>query len=173
MRSDLITDFTIQLATLSEAGIPIVRALTILEGQTRPGPFKSVLQELTEDVSGGTPLSEAMAKHPRCFDSLYSSMVRAGEAGGVLDRILNRLAAFREQAAEIRGKIIGAMIYPIVLTLVAAVVVSGVILFVIPRFQEIFDSFSIELPATTQILLNAANLRRHAGIWSSASRFHS
>ena len=158
MRSDLITDFTVQLATLSEAGIPIVRALTILEGQTRPGPFKGVLQELNEDVSGGTPLSEAMAKHPRCFDPLYSSMVRAGEAGGVLDRILNRLAAFREQAAEIRSKIIGAMIYPIILTLVAAVVVSAVILFVIPRFQEIFDSFSIELPGTTQILLNASEL---------------
>jgi type IV pilus assembly protein PilC len=156
VRGDLITDFTVQLATLSEAGIPIVKALTILEGQTRPGPFKGVLQELTEDVAGGTPLSEAMAKHGRVFDSLYSSMVRAGEAGGVLDRILNRLAAFREKAAEIRAKIVSAMIYPIILTIVAAVVVAGVILFVIPRFSEIFTSFNIQLPEMTRILLDSS-----------------
>lgn len=156
VKSALITDFTIQLATLSEAGIPIVKSLTILEGQLRPGPFKRVLAELTEDVAGGTPLSEAMAKHPRCFDELYSSMVRAGEAGGVLDRILNRLAAFREKAAEIRGKVVGAMIYPIILILVAAIVVAGVIVFVIPKFKEIFESFDIELPRATQILLDSS-----------------
>ncbi|MCP3917492.1 MAG: type II secretion system F family protein [bacterium] len=156
VKTDLITDFTIQLATLSEAGIPIVKALTILEGQMRPGPFKGVLQELTEDVAGGTPLSDAMGKHPRCFDSLYSSMVRAGEAGGVLDRILNRLAAFREKAAEIKSKIVGAMIYPIVLVFVATVVVAGVIVFVIPRFQDIFTSFNITLPGPTQILLDSS-----------------
>ena len=120
VKADLITDFTVQRATLSEAGIPVVKSLTILEGQTRPGPFKAVLQELTEDVSGGTPLSEAMSKHEKCFDSLYSSMVRAGEAGGVLDQILVRTAAFREKSAEIRAKIVGAMIYPIVLIVVAA-----------------------------------------------------
>ena len=76
-----MTEFTIQLATLTEAGIPIVKALAILEGQTRPGPFKGVLQDLVEDVSSGTPLSEAMGKHEKVFDRLYSSMVRAGEAG--------------------------------------------------------------------------------------------
>src|SRR5580765_8034210 len=95
----VITDFTIQLATLTEAGIPIVKALTILEGQTRPGPFKTILQDLVEDVSAGTPLSESMAKHPKVFDRLYSSMVRAGEAGGVLDRVLVRQATFMENAA--------------------------------------------------------------------------
>lgn len=157
VKSDLITDFTIQLATLTEAGIPIVKALTILGGQMRPGPFKAVLEEMTEDVSGGTPLSEAMGKHPRCFDDLYSSMVRAGEAGGVLDRILNRLAAFREKAAEIRSKFIGAMIYPIIVVLVALGVVSGVVVFVIPKFKEIFDSFNIELPQATKILLNGSD----------------
>jgi len=157
VKRDLITDFTIQLATLTEAGIPIVKALTILGGQMRAGPFKSILEEMTEDVSGGTPLSEAMGKHPRCFDDLYSSMVRAGEAGGVLDRILNRLAAFREKAAEIRSKFIGAMIYPVVVVLVAVGVVSGVVVFVIPKFKEIFDSFNIELPQATKILLNGSD----------------
>jgi type IV pilus assembly protein PilC len=154
IKADLITDFTVQLATLSEAGIPIVKSLTILEGQTRPGPFKWVLQEITEDVAAGTPLSEAMAKHARCFDSLYSSMVRAGEIGGVLDRILTRLAAFREKAAAIRSKVVGAMIYPIVLTVVATSVVSFVIVWVIPKFEEIFESFNITLPNVTQILLD-------------------
>ena len=152
----LITEFTVQLATLSEAGIPVVKALAILEGQTRPGPFKAVLQDLVEDVSAGTPLSEAMAKHPRVFDRLYSSMVRAGEAGGVLDRVLTRQAAFLERAAEMRSKIVGATIYPSVIVLVAVAVVSAVIVWVIPKFEEIFQSFAIELPPVTQLLLDVS-----------------
>lgn len=156
VKSDLITDFTVQLATLSEAGIPIVKALTILEGQMRPGRFKGILAEVTEDVASGTPLSEALGKHPTCFDTLYSSMVRAGEAGGVLDRILTRLAAFREKAAEIRGKVIGAMIYPLILSLVAGGVITAVVLFVIPRFEELFQSFNVELPQITQVLLDSS-----------------
>ena len=157
MRGDLVTDFTIQLATLSEAGIPVVKALTILEGQTRPGPFKWVLREMTEDVSGGLPLSEAMSKHPRCFDMLYSSMVRAGEIGGVLDRILQRLATFREKAAAIRSKVVGAMIYPIILSIISVAVVSFVIAWVIPKFSEIFQSFNITLPDVTQLLLDISD----------------
>ncbi len=152
-----INDFTVQLATLSSAGIPIVRALSILERQTRPGPFKNVLGELVEDVSAGTPLSEAMAKHGRVFDDLYSAMVRAGEAGGVLDQVLQRLAAYRERAAEIRSRLFGAMIYPLVIVVVAASVVSAVIVWVIPRFQQIFDSFDVELPGVTQLLLNVSD----------------
>jgi len=157
VKAQLITDFTVQLSTLSEAGIPIVKALTILEGQTRPGPFKHVLQDLVEDVSGGTPLSEAMAKHEGVFDDLYASMVRAGEAGGVLDRILQRLATFREKAAEIRSNIRGALIYPTVILIVAIGVMSAVIVWVIPRFKEIFTSFSVELPPVTQLLLDISD----------------
>lgn len=155
--SQMVTDFTVQLSTLSEAGIPVVKALTILEGQTRPGPFKDVLAEVTEDVAGGMPLSEAMAKHGRCFDSLYSSMVRAGEAGGVLDRVLRRLADFREKAAEIRATVRGALIYPCVILVVALAVVSAVIVFVIPKFQEIFRSFNVSLPPITQVLLDVSD----------------
>jgi type IV pilus assembly protein PilC len=153
----LVTEFTTQLATLSGAGIPIVKALTILEGQTRPGPFKSVLQDLVEDVSAGTSVSEAMGKHPGVFDTLYASMVRAGETAGVLDTILRRIATFREKAAAIRSKLVGAMIYPMVVGFVAVAVVSAVIVFVIPRFKDIFESFDTELPAITQILLNGSN----------------
>ncbi|HED64795.1 MAG TPA: type II secretion system F family protein [Planctomycetes bacterium] len=152
-----VNDFTVQLATLSSAGIPIVRALTILERQIRPGPFKNVVGELVEDVSAGTPLSEAMAKHPRVFDDLYSSMVRAGEAGGLLDSILQRLAKYRERASEIRGKVVGAIIYPAVIVCVAIAVVTAVIVFVIPKFRQIFDSFDVPLPAVTQLLLNLSD----------------
>jgi type IV pilus assembly protein PilC len=155
--SGIVTEFTTQLATLTGAGIPIVKALTILEGQTRPGPFKGVLQDLVEDVSAGTALSESLAKHPRVFDPLYSSMVRAGEAGGVLDRILLRVAAFREKAAQIRSKIIGALIYPAVVAFVAIAVVSAVIVWVIPKFKDIFESFDAELPGMTKTLLEASD----------------
>lgn len=161
--AQVVTDFTVQLSTLTEAGIPVVKALTILEGQTRPGPFKDVLAELVEDVSGGTPLSEAMGKHAQAFDELYSSMVRAGEAGGVLDRILQRLASFREKAAEIRAQVRGAMIYPAVILVVAIGVLSAVIVWVIPRFQDIFRSFQVELPATTRILLDVSDFA--VGYW--------
>jgi type IV pilus assembly protein PilC len=152
-----VTDFTVQLATLSEAGIPVVKALAILEGQTRPGPFKDVLAEVVEDVSGGAPLSDALAKHDRAFDSLYSSMVRAGEAGGVLDRVLQRLAVFREKAAEIRARIRNATLYPAMVSLVAVAVVTFVIVWVIPRFQTIFESFGVTLPGVTQLLLDISS----------------
>jgi type IV pilus assembly protein PilC len=152
-----VNDFTIQLATLSEAGIPVVKALTILEGQTRPGPFKYVLQDIVEDVSGGTPLSEAMAKHDPVFDGLYSSMVRAGEAGGILDTVLTRLATFREKAAAIKATVRGAMIYPMVILTVAIGVIAAVITWVIPKFREIFDSFGVDLPGSTQALLSISD----------------
>lgn len=154
----IVNDFTIQLATLSEAGIPVVKALTILEGQTRPGPFKYVLQDLVDDVSGGTPLSEALAKHDPVFDGLYSSMVRAGEAGGILDTVLLRLATFREKAADIRATVRGAMIYPMVILTVAMSVLAAVITWVIPKFREIFDSFGVDLPGSTEALLSLSDV---------------
>lgn len=159
----VVNDFTVQFATLSAAGIPIVRALTILEGQTRPGPFKNVLRELVEDVSAGTPVSEAMAKHEGCFDRLYAAMVRAGEAGGVLDQILERLAQYRERIAEIRGQIVSATVYPALIVVVAVAVVAAVIVLVIPKFQTIFDSFDVELPGPTRFLLDVSEVMK--GYW--------
>ncbi len=156
--AQLVTDFTVQLATLSGAGISIVKALTVLEGQMKPGPFKTVLTELVEDVAAGTPLSESMSKHERVFDRLYSEMVHAGEVGGVLDSVLTRLAIFREKAATIRAKVVGALVYPAVVVLVALTVVSVVIVWVIPKFREIFQSFDVGLPAMTQILLDISEL---------------
>jgi len=156
--SSAVTEFTIQLSTLSSAGIPIVRALKILHNQSPKGPFKEVLGELVEDVAAGTPMSEAMAKHGRCFNDLYAAMVRAGEAGGVLDIILERLAILREKIADLRAKVIGALIYPSVVVAVAFTVVAIVIVWVIPKFKEIFDSFDVELPQTTLILLNTSDV---------------
>jgi type IV pilus assembly protein PilC len=160
--SQLLTDWTVQMAVLSEAGIPVVRALKILEGQARPGAFKSIQGELVEEVSGGAPLSEAMTRHGRVFDTLYTAMVRAGETGGVLDVVLSRLAYFRERAAAVRSKVVGALIYPAIVLFVALIVVTVVMLFVIPRFREVFSSFGIEMPRPTQILL---------GISSYATRY--
>jgi type IV pilus assembly protein PilC len=156
IRPGQVTDFTIQLATLTEAGIPIVKALTILEGQMRPGPFKAVLQEVVEDVSSGTPLSEALEKHPRAFDRLYANMVRAGEAGGVLGTVLERQARYQESVQNIKAKVRNATIYPSVIIAVAVLVISAVIIFIIPRFEEIFRSFRVELPRMTQILLDVS-----------------
>jgi len=152
----LVTDFTLQLATLSEAGIPIAKALSILEGQARPGPFKDVLGALLEDVSAGTPLSESLSKHPKVFDRLYSSMVRAGEAGGVLDAVLTRQAEYMEKVREVRAKVVGALVYPTVIICVACAVVTAVVLFIIPKFEEIFRSFHITLPAMTRFLLDGS-----------------
>src|SRR5262245_18988431 len=100
-----ITQFTSQLSTLQDAGLPIVRSLKILEGQLERGPFKSTLVDVTEDVESGSPLSDALAKHPQLFDGLYTNLVKAGEAGGVLDVILARLAGFMEKAARLRKKV--------------------------------------------------------------------
>lgn len=156
VRPRQVTDFTVQLATLSEAGIPIVKALTILEGQMRPGPFKSVLQDVVEDVTSGTPLSEALEKHPQAFDRLYANMVRAGEAGGVLETVLERQAKYQENVENVKAKIKNATIYPSVIVTVAVLVIAAVIVFIIPRFEEIFSSFGIQLPRLTQILLDVS-----------------
>jgi type IV pilus assembly protein PilC len=155
--SGLLTEFTINLSTLSDAGIPIVRALSILEGQLRPGAFKRVLSDVRDEVESGTAMSEAMKKHPAAFDRLYCNMVKAGETGGALDAILMRLAVFMERTRNIRDKAKGAMTYPIVVVFVAVLVIGIVFTFVIPKFREIFDSFDIELPTLTRTLIGASD----------------
>ena len=152
-----LTLFTRQLSTLQDAGLPLLRSLQILETQQRPGLLKSVLSQVSEDVESGSTLSDAMAKHPKAFDRLYCKMVNAGEIGGVLDVILQRLAIFMEKAQRLRRRIIGAMIYPCVVIMVAVVIVTGIMVFVIPKFQEIFNDFEVELPGLTIWLTNVSN----------------
>ncbi len=152
-----IVSFTRQLSTLQDAGLPLLRSIQILEQQERPGLLKSILSQVAEDVESGSTLSDAMAKHPKAFDRLYSKMVNAGEIGGVLDLILQRLANFLEKAQRLKQRIKGAMIYPIVVVIIAVLIVTGIMVFVIPKFQEIFNDFEVELPALTVWLIETSN----------------
>jgi len=151
-----LTLFTRQLSTLQDAGLPLLRSLQILEQQQKPGLLKSILAGVAEDVEAGSTLSDAMAKHPKAFDRLYCKMVNAGEIGGVLDIILQRLANFMEKAQRLRRRIIGAMIYPVVVVCIAVLIVTGIMYFVIPKFQEIFNDFDVELPSLTIWLIDAS-----------------
>jgi type IV pilus assembly protein PilC len=150
--------FTRQLSTLQDAGLPILRSLMILEGQSKPGPLKNSLIGVIEDIEGGSTLSEAMAKQPKAFDDLYVNMVKAGEAGGALEVILQRLAEFKERAQSLKRKVIGAMIYPAAVITVAIAIVSGIMIFIIPKFKKIFLGFDVELPDITVMLLNFSDL---------------
>ncbi len=152
-----LTLFTRQLSTLQDAGLPLLRSLQILEGQQRPGLLKSIIGGVAEDVEAGTTLSDAMAKQPRAFNRLYCKMVNAGEIGGVLDVILQRLADFMEKAQRLRSRVIGAMIYPIAVLTVAVVIVTGIMIFVIPKFQDIFNDFDVELPGLTIWLIDTSS----------------
>ncbi|RME74716.1 MAG: type II secretion system F family protein [Planctomycetota bacterium] len=148
-----LTHFTTQLATLQDAGLPLVRSLKILEGQLKPSPLKYMLAEVAEDVESGSTLSDALAKHPKAFDRLYVNMVKAGEAGGVLDTILERLAEFMEKSLKLRKKVVGAMIYPIVVITVAGLILGGIMTFVVPKFLDMFEEMpNVEVPWPTLML---------------------
>lgn len=149
-----LVGFTRQLSTLQDAGLPILRSLQILEQQQKPGLLKAIIGGVGDEVEGGGTLSDAMAKYPKAFDKLYVNMIAAGEAGGVLDLILSRLADFMEKAAKLKKKVIGAMIYPVVVITIAVAIVTMIMIFVIPKFQTIFSDFHVALPEVTQILMN-------------------
>ena len=149
-----LTTFTRQLSTLQDAGLPLLRSLQILEQQQKPGLLKGVLQGVVEEVEGGSSLSEAMAKFPRAFNPLYTKMVAAGEVGGVLDVILQRLSEFMEKAQKLKRKVVGAMIYPIAVITIAVLIVTGIMLFIIPKFQDIFKDFGVKLPGITNMLIS-------------------
>jgi len=154
VRQKTLVTFTRQMSTLQDAGLPILRSLAILEQQQKPGGFKNMLAGVHDDVSGGATLSDAMAKHPKAFDKLYTKMIAAGEVGGVLDLILQRLADFMEKAAKLKRRIIGAMVYPAVVILVASAIVLGIMILIVPKFEAIFDDFGTELPGLTLMLMN-------------------
>ena len=146
--------FARQFSTMIDAGLPIIQCLDILYSQQDNKTFKRVLKDIKESVEGGSTLAEALNKYPKNFDDLFVNMIAAGEAGGILDTILRRLAAYMEKAAKLKAQVKGAMTYPII-TLTIAVIVLGVILvFVIPVFQKMFADFGGELPAPTQVVVN-------------------
>ncbi len=152
-----LTNFTRQLSTLQDAGLPLLRSLQILEGQLKPGKLKNVLVDVCEEVEGGSALSEAMAKHPKAFNRLYSKMVNAGEIGGVLDIILQRLAEFMEKAMSLRRKVIGAMLYPAIVVTVAILILLFIMVFIVPKFKDIFEEFGLPLPLITRYVVNTSS----------------
>lgn len=154
--SKVVTQFTRQLSTLQDAGLPILRSLKVLHQQQKPGLLKNILDGVAGDVESGSTLSEAMSRHPKAFDRLYVNMVAAGETGGVLDVILQRLAEFMEKAQRLKRKVIGAMIYPAVVITFSALIVIGIMIFVVPKFREIFADFRTKLPALTDWLINTS-----------------
>ena len=150
--------FARQFSTMIDAGLPIIQCLEILHTQQGNKTFKRMIKEIKEQVEGGATLAEALKRFPKQFDDLFVNMIAAGEAGGILDAILRRLAAYMEKAAKLKAQVKGAMTYPIV-TLIIAIVVLGVILvFVIPVFEEMFADFGGELPLPTQIVVIASDM---------------
>jgi type IV pilus assembly protein PilC len=149
--------FTRQFATMIDAGLPIVQCLSILGEQVDNKSLCAALQSIKRDVEGGSTLAEALRKHPKIFDDLYVNMVEAGEVGGVLNTILNRVAMFIEKASKLKKKVKGAMIYPTTIVSVAVVVVTILLIFVIPVFAELYSSMGKALPAPTQITINISN----------------
>lgn len=153
-----LTAFTRQLATLLDAGLPLVRSIDILQNQIPPGLLKAAVVAVKEDVEGGSALSDALARHPAVFDKLYINMIRAGEAGGVLDLILSRLADYREKAQRLQQKIAGAMIYPAAVISIAGCILGFIMVFIIPRFQVMFEEMNLgPMPVLTQLLLFTAS----------------
>ena len=145
--------FSRQFAVLVNAGVAIVRSLSVLGEQSTNPKFKKALGAISEDVQQGTNLSEALAKHPDCFDQLYVSMVEAGEAGGVLDEVMNRLAKLLEDVARLQNQIKSAMAYPVTVGIFAVIAFLGMTIFLIPVFAGIFEQLGAELPALTQFML--------------------
>lgn len=151
---DLVV-FTRQFSTMVDAGVPILRSLTILKDQAESPGFKKILEQVTADVQGGTSLSDAMAKHPKAFSPIYVNMVRAGEAGGILDEVLNRLAFQQEKDAALKGKIKAAMVYPAVISVVTMIAFFVLMTFIVPKIGGILTSMGGEnaLPIYTRLLL--------------------
>jgi len=149
----VLTNFTRQLSILQDAGLPILRSLKILEGQAKPGTLKNSLIDVCEEIESGATLSEAMAKSPRAFDRLYVNMIKAGEAGGALEVILQRLAEFQERSQALRRKVKGALVYPITVVLFAVLILIVIMLKIVPTFIKIFEDFDAELPEMTKALI--------------------
>ncbi|MEM7313149.1 MAG: type II secretion system F family protein [Planctomycetota bacterium] len=148
-----LTMFTRQLSILQDAGLPILRSLRILEEQAKPGRLKNSLMDTCDEIEGGSTLSEAMSKSPKAFDRLYVNMIKAGEAGGALEVILQRLADFMEKAEDLKRKVKGAMIYPVIVISVAVGILTFIMMKIVPTFRQIFVDFELDLPAPTLMLI--------------------
>ncbi len=163
IKPKVLTAFTRQLATLLEAGMPLLRGLRLLQAQESNRTLKRITGDLAADIEGGSTLSEGLARHPAVFNGLYLNMVRAGELGGVLDVVLKRLADFMEKAQKIKGKIVAASVYPLAVLIVAFAIVMLLMGFVVPKFKEVFEGMlnGAELPAFTLFVFNLGEFLKH------------
>jgi type IV pilus assembly protein PilC len=149
--------FTRQFSTMIDAGLPLIQGLEILAEQEENPTFRKILKQVKSDVEGGSSFADALKKHPKVFDNLYVNLVAAGEMGGILDTILQRLAAYIEKNAKLVSKVKGAMVYPSVIGIIALVVITVMLVFVIPVFAEMFEGFGGELPGLTAGVVSLSN----------------
>src|SRR6266513_3745499 len=158
--------FTRQLATLIDSGLPLMRSLTVLAKQERDKVLQNTINKLADSVQSGNTFSDALALHPRIFNNLFVNMVRAGEVGGVLETVLNRLSEFQEKAAKIKNKVVAAMVYPIIVMTMAVGIMAFLLVFIVPKFEAIFHDMLGDkpLPAVTQFVIGASNLVKNHGL---------
>ena len=166
VKTKILTQFTRQLATLVTAGLPLMRGLEVLKRQMKDSQMKEALDGISENISSGGTFSEALSAYPKIFDNLYVNMVKAGEAGGVLEVVLGRLAEFAEKAEKIKNKVKGAMIYPIVVLCAAVGITSFLLYTVIPKFKQVFADMmgGDKLPAITQFVIDASEFVQNNGL---------
>jgi type IV pilus assembly protein PilC len=155
VKSKVLTTFTRQLATLVDAGLPLLRGLRVLEKQEKNVTLREIIGELAVSIEGGSTFSEGLAQHPKVFNRLYVNMVKAGELGGVLEVVLNRLSEFMEKAQKIKGKVVAAMFYPVAVMVVAVAIMGVLMVWVIPQFKTVFSGMldGAQLPAFTRFVL--------------------
>lgn len=151
-----LTIFTRQLATLIDSGLPLLRSLTVLEKQEPHPVMKATISALAENVQGGSTFSESLAQHPKIFNKLYVNMVKAGELGGVLEVVLNRLSEYQEKAQKLKNKIVSAMVYPAIVMFIAVAILVFLMIFIVPKFKEMFTSTDQELPLISQIVFGTS-----------------
>jgi type IV pilus assembly protein PilC len=158
VKPKVLTTFTRQLATLVDAGLPLLRGLRVLEKQERNANLKEILAKLATSIEGGSTFSEALAQHPKVFNKLFVNMVKAGELGGVLEVVLKRLAEFSEKAQKIKGKVKAAMFYPTAVLIVAIGIMILLMTFVVPKFKDVFGGMGITLPGFTVFVLAVSDM---------------
>ncbi|MEQ1862500.1 MAG: type II secretion system F family protein [Chthoniobacteraceae bacterium] len=165
--SKVLMIFTRQLATLIDAGLPLLRGLNVLAKQEKDLVLKNAINSLADSVQGGSTFSESMAQHPKIFTKLYINMVKAGELGGVLELVLNRLAEFQEKAQKIKNKVVSAMAYPVIVLIIAMLIMVFLLTFIVPKFEAIFKDMlgGKSLPPLTEAVIGASNLLKNNILW--------
>jgi type IV pilus assembly protein PilC len=166
VKPKVLTSFTRQLATLVDAGLPLLRGLRVLEKQERNRTLKDILGELSLSIEGGSTFSEALAQHPKVFNRLFVNMVKAGELGGVLEVVLKRLAEFSEKAQKIKGKVKAAMFYPVAVLIVAMGILVLLLVWVIPKFREVFNGMGMKLPGFTLFVLDVSEMVKDHALYT-------